>query len=243
LDKGEEIVQQTRGYDDAKDITTAQRDKENAHDYRYFPCPDLPPFTVSEEKLQALQALLPTLPHAQVKAYEMAGLSAQDAGVLTEEKGFSDYFNLLLQQTSHAKPAANWMLGPVKKWMNESGKDIHAFPILPKNLAALIVLVERGKVNFSTAANRLFPALLENPDADPMHLATSLNLLQQSDTNTLEIWVKEVMDAMPEKVIEYHKGKKGLMGLFVGEVKKRSKGQADPQKTTEILKQVLDVNS
>lgn len=243
LDNGEEIVQQTRGYDDAKDITTAQRDKENAHDYRYFPCPDLPPFTVSEEKLQALQASLPMLPHEQVKTYVNAGLSAQDAGVLTEEKGFSDYFNLLLQQTSHAKPAANWMLGPVKKWMNETGRDMHAFPILPKKLAALIVLVESGKVNFSTAATRLFPALLENPEADPVYLATSLNLLQQSDTNTLETWVKEVLDAMPEKVIEYRKGKKGLIGLFVGEVKKKSKGQADPQKTTEILKQILDVNT
>ena len=242
LDKGEKIVQQTRGYDDAKDITTAQREKEDAHDYRYFPCPDLPPFTVSEEKLQVLQASLPMLPQEQVKTYENAGLSVQDARVLTEEKGFSDYFNTMLKYTSHTKPAANWMLGPVKKWMNETGNGIHAFPIVPKNLSAFIALVENGHVNFSTAANKLFPAFLEQPDANPMNLATSLDLLQQSDLEILENWIKEVLDAMPEKVLEYRKGKKGLIGLFVGEVKKRSKGQADPQKTTEILKQVLDVN-
>jgi aspartyl-tRNA(Asn)/glutamyl-tRNA(Gln) amidotransferase subunit B len=183
------------------------------------------------------------LPNEQVKTYENAGLSTQDARVLAEEKSFADYFNLLLKRTSHAKPAANWMLGMVKKWMNETGNGIHAFPLMPENLSSLVTLVENDHVNFSTAANRLFPAMLEQPDADPMKLATSLNLLQQSDTGTLENWVKEVLDAMPEKVTEYRKGKKGLMGLFVGEVKKKSKGQADPQKTTEILKQVLDVNT
>lgn len=240
LDRGEKIVQQTRGYDDAKDITLAQRDKEEAHDYRYFPCPDLPPFTVTDSQLETLKATMPILPHAQEAIFTEKGLSQQDAKVLAEDKSFADYFSRLVQETTAIKAAANWMLGPVKKWLNEQQSPIENFPVAPAKLAALISLVESGKVNFSMAASAVFPKLTEQPESDPLQLATTLNLLQESDAGILETWVNEVLAAMPDKITEYKKGKKGLIGLFVGEVKKRSKGKADPQLTTELLRKLLD---
>jgi len=239
LDNGEKIVQQTRGYDDVKDITLAQRDKEEAHDYRFFPCPDLPPFTVTDEHLEKLKRQMPVLPHEQEALFTSMGLPLQDAKVLAEEKAFADYFTLLAQETTATKAAANWMLGPVKKWLNEHHSEITAFPVKPAQLAVLIALVESGKVNFSVAASSILPQLAQQPGKTPLELATALNLLQESDTGILETWVNEVLANMPDKVAEYKKGKKGLIGLFVGEVKKKSKGKADPQLTTELIRKIL----
>jgi len=239
LNNGEKIVQQTRGYDDVKDITIAQRDKEEAHDYRFFPCPDLPPFTVTDEQLEKLKGQMPVLPHEQEALFTAMGLPLQDAKVLAEEKAFADYFNLLAQETTATKAAANWMLGPVKKWLNEHHTDIMAFPVKPAQLAGLIAFVESGTVNFSVAASSILPQLAQQPGKTPMELATTLNLIQETDTGILEIWVNEVLANMPEKVAEYKKGKKGLIGLFVGEVKKKSKGKADPQLTTELIRKLL----
>jgi aspartyl-tRNA(Asn)/glutamyl-tRNA(Gln) amidotransferase subunit B len=131
------------------------------------------------------------------------------------------------------------MLGPVKKWLNEQHADILQFPVKPGKLAGLINLVESGKVNFSVAASSILPKMAEQPEEDALKIATALNLLQESDSGVLEAWVNEVVAAMPEKVAEYKKGKKGLIGLFVGEVKKKSKGKADPQQTTELIKKML----
>jgi aspartyl-tRNA(Asn)/glutamyl-tRNA(Gln) amidotransferase subunit B len=239
LEKGEKVVQQTRGYDSDNDTTHAQREKEEANDYRYFPCPDLPPFTVSEQQISAIKEAMPLLPHEQEQAYLSLGLSQQDAGVLSEEKGVSEYFNALVQKTPHTKAAANWLLGPVKKWLNENHGTIEIFPLQPDHLAQIIELVESGKVNFSTAASRILTEMIAQPSKNPGDIAHALGLIQESDDHQLELWIGEVLTAMPEKVAEYKKGKKGLIGLFVGEVKKISKGKADPQKTTELLKSNL----
>lgn len=239
LNAGESVVQQTRGYDSDADKTIAQREKEEANDYRYFPCPDLPPFTVTDEKLADLQSRMPLLPAQKLEQFLEAGLPAQDAAVLTEEKPLSDYYSQLLELNTPSKAAANWMLGPVKKWLNEQQASLHAFPLSPLQLNKLIGLVEKGQVNFSTAAGPVFQDMLQNPEADPMEVATRLNLIQVQDTAQTEIWIKEVLESMPDKVAEYKKGKKGLIGLFVGEVKKRSKGKADPKMTTDLLQKYL----
>ena len=240
LEKGEIIVQQTRGYDSDADKTNAQRDKEEANDYRYFPCPDLPPFTVTEEKIALLKSNLPALPEEKMQQFLHAGLPAQDAQVLTEEKPLSDYFSQLLEVQTPAKAAANWLLGPVKKWINETQSALEEFPLHPTALNKLIALVESGQVNFSTAAGPVFQAFLTQPNEEPLAIATRLNLIQVQDTDQTETWIKEVLESMPDKVAEYKKGKKGLIGLFVGEVKKRSKGKADPKMTTEMLQKLLN---
>jgi aspartyl-tRNA(Asn)/glutamyl-tRNA(Gln) amidotransferase subunit B len=241
--KGEKIIQQTRGYDSDHDTTHAQRDKEEAHDYRYFPCPDLPPFTVTDAKLNEIKANMPVLPAETEAAFTAAGLPLQDAQVLAEEKHLADYMQLLMEQTAEVKAAANWLLGPVKKWLNEQNKEITEFPLPPAQLGKLVEFVSSGKVNFSTAATRILPMMIENPLEEPIDIATSLGCLQEENEEMLEQWVRAVIVAMPDKVKEYQKGKKGLIGLFVGEVKKRSKGKADPQKATHLLQTLLDESS
>ncbi|MES2775387.1 MAG: Asp-tRNA(Asn)/Glu-tRNA(Gln) amidotransferase subunit GatB [Bacteroidota bacterium] len=240
VEKGEKITQQTRGYDADANTTAPQRDKEEANDYRYFPCPDLPPFEVSDSYLDEIKAALPELPEQLLQKYTaVLQLPEQDAKVLTEEKALSDYFNQLIKETPHTKAAANWMLGPVKSWLNENNASIEQWPVSASSLAKLIEMVQGGKVNFSTASAKILPALIEQPAAEPIALATTLNLLQDSNEDELELWVTEVINSMPDKVQEYKKGKKGLIGLFVGEVKKRSKGKADPQKVTALLQEKL----
>ncbi len=243
VERGEKVTQQTRGYNADTNTTAPQRDKEEANDYRYFTCPDLPPFEVSEKQLNSIEASLPELPDVLLQRYiTELQLPIGDATVLTEDKEFSDYFNEINKHTTHTKPAANWMLGPVKSWLNESGKTISDWPLSATAFASLIELVQSGAVNFSVASSKLLPAFLQQPDADVKTLVTQLNLLQSADTNELDTWIAEVLAAMPDKVQEYKKGKKGLIGLFVGEVKKRSKGKADPQKTTQLLQEKLSSN-
>jgi len=240
VEKGEKITQQTRGYDADANTTAPQRDKEEANDYRYFPCPDLPPFEVSDSYLNAIKAALPVLPEQLLHKYmSVLQLPEQDAKVLTEEKALSDYFNNLIKETPHSKAAANWMLGPVKSWLNEHNTTIEQWPVPASVLAALIEMVQGGKLNFSTASAKILPALIKDPTVEPLSLATSLNLLQDSNEDELDGWVNEVITNMPNKVQEYKKGKKGLIGLFVGEVKKLSKGKADPQKVTALLQDKL----
>lgn len=240
VEKREKVVQQTRGYHADTNTTTPQRDKEEANDYRYFTCPDLPPFEISQHQLDEIRSLLPGLPDALQQHYiTHLQLPAADAAVLTEDKAFSDYFNQLIKETIHTKAAANWMLGPVKNWLNGESKSIEQWPLNPEALASVIELVQVGDVNFSVAASKLLPALILQPAASAKQLAIDLNLLQSTNSNELETWVNETLTAMPDKVQEYKKGKKGLIGLFVGEVKKRSKGKADPQKTTQLLQEKL----
>jgi aspartyl-tRNA(Asn)/glutamyl-tRNA(Gln) amidotransferase subunit B len=239
-EKGERIVQETRGYDADKNTTLGQREKEEANDYRYFPCPDLPPFTITQEQIDEVKAAMPALPMAlQTQFVTQYQLPLQDAEVLTEERALAEYFMALTQAGAAAKPAANWLLGPVKSWLNEKQAGIETFPLTPLQLCKVVDMVQQGKVNFSTAATRLLPALLLEPQALPESLAASLGLLQQSNEQELEVFVNQVLAAMPEKVKEYQKGKKGLIGLFVGEVKKISKGKADPQAVTKILETKL----
>lgn len=239
LEKDEKIIQQTRGYDSERDVTVAQRDKEEAHDYRYFPCPDLPPYFITEERLQTIRTSMPPLPQELENIFLDKGLPVQDAKILADEKPFADYFIALTNAGAAPKPAANWMIGPVKKWLNENNKTIDLFPVAPTGLAKLVQLVESGSVNFSVASTRILPEMIAKPHVHAEQLARSAGWLQQVDEEQLDLWVRQVLEAMPGKVDEYKKGKKGLMGLFVGEVKKISKGKADPQKTTALLLSLL----
>ena len=240
LENGEAVTQETRGFDAQTQQTIPQREKENANDYRYFPCPDIPPFTVSAEKRERLAAGMPELPAAlRSRLQQEFSLSAQDAEVLTDDKELADYFLALVQEGAPPKPAANWMQGPVKSWLNVGQKTLSEFPLPPAALNGLIQLVQSGKVNFSMAASRLMPALMENSGANAETLAMELGIIQHADSGELKTWAEAVLEKMPDKVKAYKGGKKGLMGLFVGEVKKLSKGQADPKKTTEILEELL----
>ncbi len=240
-EKGEPIIQQTRSFDAVKGNTFSMRSKEEANDYRYFPDPDLPPFEVTAETLKEIQSSIPALPEELIARYtENDKLSRYDAEVITDDKETSDYFESLILLTPVYKAAANWMLGPVKSWLNENSQPITNFPVKPAVMASLIALVEEGRVHFSTASSRIFPELVSGRSSDPLAVAEALNLIQTGDESQILEWVKQAMEKMPDKVIEYKKGKKGLLGLFVGEVKKISKGKADPLLTNQLLIQKLE---
>jgi aspartyl-tRNA(Asn)/glutamyl-tRNA(Gln) amidotransferase subunit B len=235
-DKNETIIQQTRSFDAVNGTTFSLRSKEEANDYRYFPDPDLPPFEVSPELLKTIEETIPALPEQLIARYmENYKLGRYDAEVITDDKEMADYFEALIQLTPSYKAAANWLLGPVKSFLNERGTSISAFPLKPPVMASLIALVEEGRVHFSTASSKIFPELVSGTAMDPLQIAVSMNLIQTGDETQILDWIKQAMDKMPEKVQEYKKGKKGLLGLFVGEVKKISKGKADPQLTNQLL--------
>jgi aspartyl-tRNA(Asn)/glutamyl-tRNA(Gln) amidotransferase subunit B len=239
VESGGTVQQQTRSFDASNDTTFAIRDKEEANDYRYFPDPDLAPFHLTDHFIEGIRTALPALPNELTKKYQTQyGLSAYDAAQLCDEKETAVFFESVIQHTTLYKAVANWMLGPVRQYLNENNTMFHHFNLQPSVLAELIKLTEEGKVSFSVASSKILPVLIEK-NGSPLAIAESMNLLQVSDTNELETWVTDALDSMPDKVAEYKKGKKGLIGLFVGEVKKRSKGKADPKVVTQLLEEKL----
>lgn len=240
-EKREPIQQQTRSFDATNDTTFSLRSKEEANDYRYFPDPDLPPFIVNEAQLNRIKASMPALPEALIEKYSSElGLGDYDARIICDDKETVAYFESMIKATHHYKAAANWISGPVKSYLNEQSIVIDAFPIAPVVLAAIVEIVESGKLSFSVASSKLLQAVIEKKSTDPLQTATELNLLQDADAGAVAAWVDQVLAGMPDKVAEYKKGKKGLIGLFMGEVKKISKGKADPKVTTQLLTEKLN---
>ncbi|MCO6495810.1 MAG: Asp-tRNA(Asn)/Glu-tRNA(Gln) amidotransferase subunit GatB [Bacteroidetes bacterium] len=241
IEKGEIIVSETRSFNAAKGNTTSMRSKESAQDYRYFPEPDLPPFIVTEEFLKKIKQDLPELPKVLFQRLQTDfGLSEYDAGVITDEKMLAEYYLEFTQYCPNHKAAANWLLGPIKSWMNENAKTITEFPISTQKMSELIALVDNGTVSHTAASGQILAELLANPKENPQAIAKRLNLIQTSDTDVLTGYISEVLNKYPDKVEEYKAGKKGLLGLFVGEVMKLSKGSADPKKVNELLRSSLD---
>src|SRR5690606_25473868 len=204
--------------------------KEDMNDYRYFPEPDLSPVIVSQEWLNSIKDTMPSLPGELFERFVVTyGLPEYDAGVLTDTKEIALYFEELCEQTSNYKAASNWMMGPVKSYLNELTLPITEFPISPKQLAGLIALVDEGKINFSVASQRIYPELIKNSSKSPLRIAQEMNLIQESDESSLKPIIQSVLAENTAKVEEYKSGKKGLMGMFMGQVMKKSQGKADPK--------------
>ena len=240
VESGGTVTQQTRSFDATNDTTFSIRDKEEANDYRYFAEPDLAPFLLTDSFIQSVEKALPALPHALMQKYQQQlGLTEYDAAQLCLDKSIADYFEAVTAITGNYKAAANWINGPVKQYLNTHKVSTEELTLAPAQLAELIKLVDDGKVNFSVASTKLLPVLLHDCTKTALAVATELNVLQVSDNNELTNWVDEVINKMPDKVAEYKKGKKGLIGLFVGEVKKASKGKADPKIVTALLEERL----
>ncbi|MCL4282027.1 MAG: Asp-tRNA(Asn)/Glu-tRNA(Gln) amidotransferase subunit GatB [Flavobacteriales bacterium] len=246
LDAGGSITMETRNFDAAKGITTSLRSKEMAHDYRYFPEPDLQPLTVSEARKDAVRKAMPPLPRElRAKYTGEYGLSAYDAEVLTDDKGTALYYEAVvaaLSGTNGKKPykqAANWVMGDVRSWVNENGLTLADLPITPERLAGLVELIESGKVSHTLASQKLFPLMLGNPGS-AAELAQSNGLLLDVDASAIEDAVRAAMGRYPDKVQAYRSGNKGLLGLFMGEVMKATKGKADPRAANETVKRMLE---
>jgi aspartyl-tRNA(Asn)/glutamyl-tRNA(Gln) amidotransferase subunit B len=176
----------------------------------------------------------------QNKYKEVYGLSEYDAAVLCSDKEDAAFYEELVSGNHHYKAAANWMQGPLKAYCNEHNlSSIQQFPLKITQIAALIDFTESGKVSFNIASSRILPAMIANGAEEPHDIAISMNLLQESNESTVQQWVNEALTSMPDKVKEYQAGKKNLIGLFAGQVKKLSKGKADMQLVNKILEQTL----
>ncbi len=240
IEGGETITQQTRSFDPVKGVTFVLREKEDAQEYRYFPEPDLPPIYVEDEHIDDVRKTLPELPKARLERYmNELKLSEYDARILTESKDIAEYYDALCGFAPNAKSAANFILGYVKAHLNETATDIADFPISAEAAGKILHLVESGKISNTIAQQKLYPALLAQPDANPETLAEENNWIVQDDEDQLRRWAQTAVDAYPDKAEAFRNGKKGLMGLFMGEVMKASRGKADPKKTTKILNEIL----
>ena len=241
LEAGETIDSETRGFDAASGTTSGQRSKETMNDYRYFPEPDLPPVVIDDAWLHRVQAELPALPQQLYARFTgELGLSDYDASVLTDQKEVALYFDELTRLTTNAKAAANWVMGPVKSYLNERALPMAEFPLGTQHLADIIQLIDENKISHSVASKQLFPYLLENPTKNAPQAAQEQNLLQESDEAGLLAMVEQVLAANPAKVAEYRAGKKSLTGMFMGELMKLTGGKADPKAANQLLRQKLD---
>ena len=236
---GGRIIQETRTFDAATSLSQAMREKESMNDYRYFPDPDLTPVVISEEWLAAIQANMPMLPAARYKKFiTHYGLPEYDAALLTDSKELATYFEAVAAHTKNYKAVSNWIMGPVKAQLNEKTLRDLQFPVSAERLAALITLIDAGTVS-QTAAQQVFTLMVDQPNASPTELAQAHGLVQNRNTDDLQTLVEDVLAAWPDKVAQYRKGKKNLLGLFVGEVMKKSKGSADPKLVNALLIKML----
>lgn len=236
---GGRITQETRTFDAATGLSYAMREKETMNDYRYFPDPDLTPVVISDAWLADIAAAMPVLPAALYQKFTTVyGLPDYDAALLTDAKELAEYYEAVCLATTNYKAVSNWIMGPVKGQLTDKTLRERQFPVSPEQLAALINLIDTGVVS-QTAAQQVFALLIEQPDATPEEIAKANGLVQNRNTDALQTLVEEVLAAWPDKVEQYRKGKKNLLGLFVGEVMKKSKGSADPKLVNELLAKTL----
>jgi aspartyl-tRNA(Asn)/glutamyl-tRNA(Gln) amidotransferase subunit B len=238
-ENGGTIDQETRGFNPTDGSSFPLRSKENAHDYRYFPEPDLPPVVITQQTIAAIKAAMPQLPkELQAKFISEYKLSAYDAHVLTDEREVALYFLELIKYTNNYKSAANWVINEVKSFVNENNLSFSAFTVKPAQLAEIIKLIDENIIS-SSGAKTLFKAYTEGNTKSAVAIAEDLNLVQSSDTDELTNWIDQALAKYPDKVKEYKNGKKGNINLFMGEVMKLSRGAADPKKTTKLLEEKL----
>ncbi|HIG32298.1 MAG TPA: Asp-tRNA(Asn)/Glu-tRNA(Gln) amidotransferase subunit GatB [Flavobacteriales bacterium] len=240
LEKGGIVNHETRSFNAANNTTISMRHKEEANDYRYFSEPDLQPVIVTKNYINEVRKTLPPLPNELFERFTTEfGLSEYDTNILIDEKGIALYFNELCEYTKNYKSAANFINGSVKSYLNENAVTIADFSISPEQLASLITIVDNGKVSNTIAGSKVFPAMLNSNDTADK-IATENNWIQESDSDSLSDYIKQAIAKYPEKVAEYKLGKKGLIGLFMGEVMKLSKGKADPKLANQLLRTELE---
>ncbi|BBM69793.1 Asp-tRNA(Asn)/Glu-tRNA(Gln) amidotransferase subunit GatB [Rhodothermus marinus] len=249
LERGGEVVQETRLWDAVRQETRPMRTKEEAHDYRYFPDPDLVPVVVTADMLERIRAEMPEMPEVRRQRFmEELSLPAYDAGVLTEERGVADYYEATLAALARlmpegdrkvqAKAVSNFVMTEVLRVLNERSIDIREFPIEPERLAELVRLRLEDRVS-SSGAQEIFNTMLEDPRR-PEEIAEAHNLLQVSDESALIPVVEAVLAENPDKVQTYLNGKTGLLGFFIGQVMRRFEGAPDPKLVRRLLEERLE---
>jgi aspartyl-tRNA(Asn)/glutamyl-tRNA(Gln) amidotransferase subunit B len=238
LRDGGRVTQETRLWDPDRNRSTSMRGKEEAHDYRYFPDPDLLPLTIDTAWIERVQQELPELPEAKRDRFVADyGLPAYDADLLTTDRELADYFETCLETFSNPKPVSNWIMGPLLGLLNTAGKSIDASPVAPENLGRLLQLIEEGVIS-GKIAKTVFDEMAVSGYA-PDRIVKERGLVQVSDASHIETAVEKVMAENAAEVQAYRAGKTKLLGFFVGQVMRETKGKANPQVVNEVLKSKL----
>lgn len=240
LENGGKIEMETRSFNAVDGTTFTMRSKEEAHDYRYFPEPDLQPVIVSQNYINDVKTTLPTLPNELYKIYTKEfGLSEYDANLIIESKPLGIYYNELTQHTKNYKAASNWLNGSIKSYLNENGITIENFVIKPAKIAALIQLIDDGKVSNTVASQHIFPIMIKQPDLEPLAIAEQNNLIQESNDDDLSSYIEQVIENNPKEIERFRNGEQQLIGFLMGQLMKTSKGKADPKKANSLLREKL----
>lgn len=238
LNEGGKISQETRLWNIERGETAVMRSKEEAHDYRYFPDPDLVPLKLDAEWIQGFRANLPELPAVRTKRFVSDyGLPEYDATILTASKGMADYFEICVKQFNQPKTVSNWVMGELMRELNNSGTDISASPVMPERLVSLLQTVDQGTISLKVA-REIFPELY-NSGKDPEQIIREKGLTQVSDEGALAKIIEEVLRKNPGQVAQFKEGKQQVLGFLVGQVMKASGGKANPGKVNELLKEKL----
>lgn len=252
LEKGEKVVQETRGWNSNRNATVSQREKESAHDYRYFPEPDIPPFEFTPEYIEELRRKLPELPEAKTRRFKKEfNLPEKDIEILTSEKDLADYFEEVVSELKEKvcsgetclpkekiiKTAANYIITELRKHLVEHGENIRGIKITPENYAEFIGFVASGKIN-SSAAQTVLREMYRN-GSDPSQVIEAKNLMQMEDDGELENVIKVVIDKNQKSAEDYKKGKKNALQFLIGQVMLATKGKANPKTAEKILKNKL----
>jgi aspartyl-tRNA(Asn)/glutamyl-tRNA(Gln) amidotransferase subunit B len=239
IEAGGTISQETRLWDADKLETRSMRGKEFAHDYRYFPDPDLVPVLVDDGMLHRMQQELPEFPEDRAARFVSEyGIPAYDADVITVERELADYFEQTLKISGDAKASSNWVMGEVMRTLKEKYLDIAEFAISPERLGGLIRLINGGAIS-NTIAKQVFE-IMQSDETSPEGIVEREGLAQVSDTGAIEEAIKEILDANAGQLEKYRSGKTQLFGFFVGQCMQKMKGKANPQVVNEILKKLLD---
>jgi aspartyl-tRNA(Asn)/glutamyl-tRNA(Gln) amidotransferase subunit B len=240
VSQGESIIQSTLNFDADQGSTSPMRSKEEANDYRYFPDPDLPPILISDEWLAAIKAAMPMLPQEIVQQLTAEyGITRSEAAIFAEDMDLYGYFQQAIVIVQNPKSLINWLTGPIRASLNEQQISIVDFNASAQQLAEIINMVDDKKITQQIALQQLLPKVDKASALPVIKLAESLNLLITENTDALADFADQVLNKLQPQVQAYKKGKKGVLGLFVGEVMKLAKGKADPQKVNEILLEKL----
>jgi aspartyl-tRNA(Asn)/glutamyl-tRNA(Gln) amidotransferase subunit B len=237
IEQGGEVIQETRLYDPDKGVTRSLRSKEDAHDYRYFPDPDLLPLELDDDFLEECRTSLPELPDAKRKRYEERGITAYNASVLTAEVETAGWFDSLLDVGAEPKQAANWVVAELFGALNRRGENIEQSPVTPAQAAELLGLVADGTIS-GTIAKQVFEIMLESGESAAA-VVEQRGLRQTSDTGVIDAEIDKILAANADKVAEYKAGKQQLFGFFVGQTMKATAGKANPQVVNERLRAKL----
>ncbi len=240
LESGGSLSQETRGFDALGNTTISMRSKEAANDYRYFPEPDLQPLFIDEKQVSEIKSEMPALPKELYDRYvNEYKLSPYDANNLTDSKEIALFFEDIIALNDNYKSVANWIMGDIKSYLNEKGVQIDQFPISARKISDLIKLIDDGKISSSVASQKIFPEMLASQES-VIEIAERLNVIQVSNEGDLAGFIEKVIQSNPSEVERYKNGEKQLIGFFMGQLMKASKGKADPKIANTLLREKLN---